>query len=82
MLKTLLDIVLGIGIAVARIAIMVAVAALTLAGRILAGAIGALWRRRQASRFDRTAPESITPSALPLAPEPRARASRPRPFKF
>lgn len=82
MLKTLLHVGLQIAVAAARIAIMAVIAALTLTGRLLAAAIGALWRQRQASLSGAAAPEPGTPSPRPPAPEPRVRAHRPRPFNF
>lgn len=82
MLKTLLGVVLQMIVAAARITIMVAVAVITLAGRLMATVVGALWRRRPAYPSGRAAPEPTSPSPGSLAPEPRARASRPRPFKF
>lgn len=82
MLRTLLHVVLQVGITVARIAIMVAVAALTLAGRLMAAAVGALWRRQLASPSRARTSAPISPAPRPLAPEPRVRAHRPRPFKF
>lgn len=82
MLKTLLDVVLQVCIAVARIVIMVVVAALTLAGRLLATAVGFLWRRNHSATPGAATPESPFPILPTPAPKPRARPSRPRPFKL
>lgn len=81
-MKTLLHVALQIAVAAARIAIMAVIAALTFTGRLLAAAIGALWRQRQASLSGAAAPEPGTPSPRPPAAEPRVREHRPRPFKF
>lgn len=79
MLRTLLHVVLQIGIAAARIAIMVAAAVLTLAGRALAAACGALWRSWRSSSPAGPARAAPAPDA---PPEPRAAVHRPRPFRF
>jgi len=82
MIKTLLGVALQMIVAAARITIMAAVAVITLAGRLLAAAIGALWRHRHASLSGAAAPEPGNAKPQPPAAQPRLRGHRPRPFKF